>query len=235
MMKIIRLEKNKVKLKLYIGISTLVSFGILIFLFFFAGISYIKPDDVLQDNILGTYNFIYMMGLLIGIVAYSIQSSIIFSKIVLEEYKNDGLYLLFSYPINRMQQFNAKIIISTVISILLAMAGLMTAISIFTATSYWLEILPDEFLISNYFSTLLNILQSALLIGLIGAFAMLIAFYRKSTVMAITMSIILSAIVCNLLSIVNINIISIISVLVFVLVIILYVIQTKKINKLEVL
>lgn len=234
MRNVIGLEKNKVNFKLWGKVSLAILLGVLIFMFFFAGISYMKPQDVTENNVLGTYNFIYTMGLLIGIVTYTIESSMLFSATILDEYKNDGLYLLFTYPINRIGQFNAKLLVSFMMTVVYSIVGMTIAVTIFTLVSIIFAILPGQFMMIDYLSILKNIVMSGLIIGLLGMLSTLLALYKKSSLISISIALILSAIVCNLLSIVSVQIIPILVGIFAVTTFILYVIQRKNINTLEV-
>ena len=108
MKKLIRLELQKNNWKPYwitTSITTLVMLG---FIYLIALIPYLEPRD--DDAVLfGTYNFVIGLSIDVMTGIFTIMSTTMLAKIIVEEYEKKAI-VFFSYPIARKKFLTAKII-----------------------------------------------------------------------------------------------------------------------------
>ncbi len=186
MTKLIKLELKKIKISRYIIISILLIIFSMIFVTASIVDSYLDPA---QD--LDTIGDIFLMLNLILSIVFLIYSSVIVSNLIINEYNNKTMMILFTYPINRK-----KLIISKLILMLFIL--IISMIIAYIIDTFYLMILDSKFnLIDGSFNIeilkewgvgfSINILVSAML----SLWPFIIGMRKKSVVVTIISSIII--------------------------------------------
>ena len=132
MKKLIRLELQKNNWKPYwitTSITTLVMLG---FIYLIALIPYLEPRD--DDAVLfGTYNFVIGLSIDVMTGIFTIMSTTMLAKIIVEEYEKKAI-VFFSYPIARKKFLTAKIITCLLYTCFLMIISGTIVLSIFIGT-----------------------------------------------------------------------------------------------------
>lgn len=192
MFKLMKLEMKKFKVAGYIKgaiIANLVIIGIMI-----AGILISKSEG---DLILNNYNFAFQMVDSSVKATFIIFASVLLSKLIIEEYKNGTMTLLFMYPINRKKLIVAKLIIVlifTFVAIFLSnifIDGILIAINSFT------NFIPDEITKEILSNSIISINTSAVTSAFMSLIPLYFGMRKKSVPTTIISSILIVTVMCS--------------------------------------
>ncbi|KAF1297680.1 hypothetical protein BAU15_13005 [Enterococcus sp. JM4C] len=234
MLNIIKAENKKVNIEACLKMLPICVGLLLLFMYFFAGISIAKPEDVKNHSELGTYQFIYQMGTLLALCIFSVVSAMINSRLIVEEYTTEKKYLLFSYPVNRKSLFLVKILVSMLVSISLTLIGVGSAFLLFYFSEGFFSLISDSFSFQLGVKLVTSLLIISVLAAMIGIFSMSIGLYKRSIAITISSAIIFSAVLSNMLVLDNL-LVSLISVAVICCIAIVVVnFQGNEIQRMEV-
>lgn len=235
MLNLLKLELKKTNIRTYIISACIIGICMLGFIYLFAYAPQIEPNDQDLKMFAGYENIISLFST-ICMFAFSLLSSAMFSKIVIEEYSGKRTLLLFSYPISRKKVFLAKI---AVVSLFVAAAMIISSISIFIIFGISESISPlvdgniTFGIISRAAKTTFYMSISAVTVGII---SMAIGFIKKS----IPTTIISTVLFCSLLSNIVVGTISSDSPIIIFTIILVFIsgivinIMSRKINCMEV-
>lgn len=109
MNKLIKFELKRNSLKTYHIAVVIITVVILSFLYLLAAIPQIDAADS-DTEMFMSYDFIIGLGNIISMAIFSIMSSVMASKFIVDEYTGKKAILLFSYPVDRKKILDAKII-----------------------------------------------------------------------------------------------------------------------------
>jgi len=171
---------------------------------------------------------------LISLTSFSVFSSVLFSKFIIEEYKGDSLFLLFLYPVNRKKVFFSKIILCVSLTLLFSIASQTFVYLFFMFTESIVPIMNNDVFT---WSLLISVLPSIFLVGLqsalVGLIAMQIGFIKRSLPTTIISSVIISVIFCNVLTIGNATILNFVTITLYITIFITIIKQSKQIAVME--
>ena len=193
MIQLMKLELKKVKLSTYLKGMLICFLMAACLIGFFLFILNVESDAV--NDFGGFTEFILLPVVLIRAI-FIVYSSICISRIVIDEYRNKTILLMFTYPISRRKLFLAKLCIvflGTIISILVSTV-LLTAFT--TVILGAMNLYPDVTM-ENYVKNLQITALGAFTCG----FASLIPFYfgmrKKSMSTTIVSGIIIAVILSS--------------------------------------
>ncbi|MGY3779390.1 ABC transporter permease [Isobaculum melis] len=234
MMNIIKGEIKKVNVRGCLKMLPICMVLLLVFMYFFAGVSLAKPEEVKNNSEIGTYQFIYQMGTLLALCIFSVVSSIVNSRLIVEEYTTEKTYLLFSYPVNRKHLFLVKTIVGMVVSILLTIVGTGLTFILFHFSESLFSIVPDTFDSSLVLKLAVSLLIISVLAAMVGIFSMAIGLYKRSIAVTVSSAIVFAAVLSNMFVLDNlmVSLISVVAVCCIAVVVVYF--QGNKINALEV-
>lgn len=209
MMKLIKLELERNKLKPYIMASLLLlafGFG---FCFLTAYMPQLEPSQLSQytDGTISTdisiftewKGFISLISLLFA-ASLGVLSAVMHAKFTVEEYTGKRAILLFSYPIKRSNILFAKCSLVFLFTVIAVTICNIAAIGTFALFSNVFHIMPLKFTFETLGTLFITTAVSALLSAGIGLVAMRIGFWRKSLIVTIITSFLLIIPLSNLMS-----------------------------------
>lgn len=158
MIKLIKLEKKKYKFRGYLNgaiIATLVISFLICFITFVEG----------SNNGISVFNYYQeafnAINILVG-STFIIFASVLISKLIVEEYKNRTISVLYTYPVNRKKLISAKLII------VVALIGLTTLISggfvtaAFIIVDSYLQFVEEQLTMDTVLQQVFRIITNAL-------------------------------------------------------------------------
>lgn len=152
MLRLIRLEMKKFKLGWYVKgalIANIILTAIICFVFFLA-----QTEGDLQVT---TYQEV---NILIGATVRStfiVFASVLIAKIVIEEYRNKTILMLFSYPVSRKKLIASKLILITLLTFITMMLSNAFVVGMFSIINAYFPIVPFEITGNQFLGELLNI------------------------------------------------------------------------------
>jgi hypothetical protein len=200
MLKLMKLEVRRNSLKTYATAALIITLVMIGFLYLFAAIPSI--DETEQDiEMFRSYGSIATLTCMLSMVSFSILSSVMYAKFVVEEYNSKKAILLFSYPVSRKKIFGAKIatvFLFTVISMVLS--GFLT-FGIFYITEAIFPICKDALILQTIIKTIGLIGIYSIMAGALALLSLWFGMWKKSTPATIVSGTVIVCVICNFLAV----------------------------------
>lgn len=198
MNKLIKFELKRNSLKTYHIAVVIITVVILSFLYLLAAIPQIDTADT-DTEMFMSYGFIIGLGNIICMAIFSIMSSVMASKFIVDEYTGKKAILLFSYPVDRKKILDAKIIMVfsyTAISMLVCNG---IAITVFLSTESLFPLCQDSIDITLLWDCIFSVLCYSLMSALMSLVATWFGFMKKSIIVTITSACVIVSILCQII------------------------------------
>lgn len=198
MNKLIKFELKRNSLKTYHIAVVIITVVILSFLYLLAAIPQIDTADT-DTEMFMSYGFIIGLGNIISMAIFSIMSSVMASKFIVDEYTGKKAILLFCYPVDRKKILDAKIIIVlfyTAISMLVC-NGIAT--TVFLSTESLFPLCQDSIDITLLWDCIFSVLCYSLMSALMSLVATWFGFMKKSIIVTITSACVIVSILCQII------------------------------------
>ncbi len=233
MIKLIKLELRKNNLKPYLlgvlGIFVaVIALGLV-----FCAIPILEPNDP-SSNMFSNPDSIITMASIMSMTAFSIMTSIMHSKFVVEEYTGRKNILLFTYPQKRSSILISKFVLIFSFIFISLFAVNMVGIMLVGLMGNAIGLINEPF--SNISLMLKYSIMFSLLANFIGLIALKIGFYKKSILVPIVVSCVLTSPFSNMVMVFKDNsfLAFFIAGIVFLLIsMFLFIGLLKKVNKME--
>ena len=193
MMKLMKLEIQRINLRPYIISSTAFCMVLLAFTYFVAYVAQVEQEVQFM-----TYENIFRFTGAISILFFGVSSATMYAKLIIGEYSGKRLALLFSYPVGRKKIFAAKVLIVFLFVALSMLLCTILPICIFTVTESFSPIVSDTMTSDVLIQALNTLLVSLVVVSAIGLLAMRIGFIKKSVSVTLISAFILSGIYGNI-------------------------------------
>jgi ABC-type transport system involved in multi-copper enzyme maturation permease subunit len=129
-----KLELRRNNIKTYITASLVICAVTIGLLYVLAYAPHEIPDDAEVMEFFGNYSNLFTMVLTLSMLAYSILSSVMQSRFVIEEYKDKRAVLLFSYPVSRTKILFAKLAVVFLFTVAAMIVSNLLAFGIFSVS-----------------------------------------------------------------------------------------------------
>lgn len=192
MIKLMKLELQRINLRPYYISSAVFGIILLSFTYFAA-----YTAQVQQETQFMTYANIFRLTSVISIILFGVLSATMYAKLITEEYSGKRLALLFSYPVSRKKIFIAKVLVVfffIFISMLLS-AGI--SMIVFSVTESFAPIVTDTMSVHLLAEEFKMTAVSITAISAIGLLSLEFGFIKKSIPMTIISAFVLSGIYGN--------------------------------------
>lgn len=193
MIKLVKLELQRMNLRPYFISSAVFGIVLLIFPYFIAYAA--KAEQEVQFM---NYGNIFLFTSAISILLFGIFSSTMYARLVIEEYSGKRLALLFSYPVGRKKTFAAKILIVFLFVMASMLLCTILPIGIFITTESFAPIVPDTMTSNIVITAFANMMISFVAVSAIGLLSMSIGFVKKSVSVTLISAFILSGLYGNI-------------------------------------
>lgn len=192
MFNLIKLEIKKFKLQGYIKgafITHLIVIAIFLWVHWFQWILQIEQEPVLEI-VEGSTLIIGTMGSLI----FGIFSYVISAKLIISEYSNKTINLMFTYPISRKKMFLAKLIIIVVFTFInIVISNILITLSLVVGNSIF-HVLPWALTVDNILYNIPTMLLNAVLVSATILIPLYFGMKKKSVSATIVSGVIVSVI-----------------------------------------
>lgn len=199
MRKLIALELKRNRLRPYHIATLICGLTMLGFQYLMAAIPYMDPTEP-DAELFSQYPFLMGITCLVCMAIFSILSAVMASRFVVEEYSRKRAILLLSYPISRKKVLCAKLVLVfayTVGAMLLCGAVIQ---AVFFLTESLFPLCSDQLTINMFLQFLGFLLSCSILAGLLGVVSLWFGFRKKSVSMTIVASVVLAALVCQVIA-----------------------------------
>lgn len=190
LLKLISLEIRKNKLSSLFKAAAIVNLAILAFMLMVLFLDQTESDPAFisyPDVFEGLFVFVK--------AAYIIFASVIISKLVIDEYKNNTITLLFMYPISRKSLMTAKIIIVFVFTFLAIIVSDIIIGGIVLGINSFVEIIPGELTLPMITSELIKLGANAFYAAGIALIPLYFGMKKKSVPATIVSSVLVTSLI----------------------------------------
>lgn len=146
------------------------------------------PYKMTYDSIIKSINSFMME-------AFIIWCSVLVAKIVVEEYTNKTILILFTYPVKKSRLILAKMVLIITFGILSTLIGDIIGIVFVSVVDHCLDLLEGEFVIETLFISIENILLGIFTVAVFTLVPYILGIYKKSIAVTIVGGFITSFIV----------------------------------------
>lgn len=190
MLKLISLEIRKNKLKSLLTGAAIVNLSILAFM-----IMVIFIDRSESNPTFTSYSDIFE-GLFVFVkAAYIIFASVIISKLVIDEYKNNTITLLFMYPISRKKLMTAKIMIVFIFTFLAIIVSDIVIGAILLGINSFANFTPGELTLHMITSELIKLGANAFYAAGIALIPLYFGMKKKSVPATIVSAVLVTSLI----------------------------------------
>ncbi len=197
MFNLMQLELKRNNVKTYIVASVIIGIVMLGFLYLFAYAPHIDPDPDLK--IFAGYNNIIALFSTLSMAAFATLSSVLYTRFIIDEYKDKRVLLLFSYPVNRERVLFAKILVVVLFTVAANIVCNLVAFSIFSISESISPLGDGVLSLAIMMRAVKMTVLSAAIAGGIGMLAMGVGFIKKSVPSTIVSAVLLASLFCNII------------------------------------
>ncbi len=199
MNKLISLELKRNSLRSYHIAVMISTVSLLALLYLFAAIPKMDASETELDMFM-SYQSLTGLISIISMAVFTVLSSVMSTKFIVEEYAGKRAVLLFSYPVERRKILGAKIgmiFLYTVVSMILC-GTVVFAVFFFTESISPLCAEPlNAQIIAGCF---LSLICDSLLAGVWGILALWFGFEKQSVTVTMIAAVILSVVMCQVMA-----------------------------------
>lgn len=193
MIKLMKLELQRLNLRPYYISSIIFEIVLLMFNYFVAYVAQVEQETQFMN-----YANIFKFSGAISILLFGVLSATMYAKLIINEYAGKRLALLFSYPVSRKKIFMAKVMIVFCFLFVSMLLSTGIPIMIFAATESFSPLIADTMSIPLLIQVFEMTAISIIAISAIGILALGIGFLKKSTSATLISAFILSGIYGNI-------------------------------------
>ncbi|WP_313636940.1 ABC transporter permease [Paenibacillus sp.] len=190
LLKLISLEIRKNKLKSLLTGAAIVNLAILAFM-----ILVIFIDQSESEGTFNTYSDVFE-GLFVFVkAAYLIFASVIISKLIIDEYKNNTITLLFMYPISRKKLMTSKIMIVFIFTFVSIIVSSIVIGAILLGINYFVNIVQGELTLHLITTELIKTVASAFYAAGIALIPLYFGMKKKSVPATIVSAVLVTSLI----------------------------------------
>ncbi|MFU2029633.1 hypothetical protein CN582_17785 [Bacillus wiedmannii] len=144
MLRLMKLEMKKFKLGWYVRGVIIANIAILALLISMSIISQIEGDPEIRDP-----QMILLAASTLVRATFIIFGSVLIARLIIGEYKNKTILLMFSYPINRKKMMASKLAITAIVTFITVIVSNILVVGIFFGIDSYFSILPNSFTVDQ--------------------------------------------------------------------------------------
>ncbi|MGS7467808.1 ABC transporter permease [Bacillus paranthracis] len=144
MLHLMKLELKKFKLGWYVKRAIIANIVILALMIFVSIIAQVEGDAEIRNP-----ETILLMASTIVRATFIIFGSVLIARLIIGEYKNKTILLMFSYPINRKKMMASKLAITAIVTFITVIVSNILVVGIFFGIDSYFSILPHSFTVDQ--------------------------------------------------------------------------------------
>ncbi|HGH7172888.1 TPA: ABC transporter permease [Bacillus wiedmannii] len=144
MLRLMKLELKKFKLGWYVKGAVIANIAILALMIFTSIVAQVEGDPEIRDP-----QMILLMASTLVRATFIIFGSVLIARLIISEYKNKTILLMFSYPINRRKMMSSKLAITATLTFLTVILSNILVVGVFFGIDSYFSILPNPFTVDQ--------------------------------------------------------------------------------------
>ncbi|EOO17246.1 MULTISPECIES: ABC transporter permease [Bacillus] len=192
MLRLMKLELKKFKLGWYVKRAVIANIVILALLIFVSIVAQIEGDPKIRDS-----QIILSMASALVRATFIIFGGVLIAKLIIDEYKNKTILLMFSYPINRKKMMVSKLAITATLTFITVILSNILLVGIFFGIDSYFSILPNSFTVDQLIQEGIKLIPLAIATAGISLIPLYFGMRKRSVPATIVSSIIVVLIAIN--------------------------------------
>ncbi|EEM26698.1 Bacitracin transport permease protein BCRB [Bacillus thuringiensis serovar berliner ATCC 10792] len=139
-----KLELKKFKLGWYVKRAIIANIVILALMIFVSIIAQVEGDAEIRNP-----ETILLMASTIVRATFIVFGSVLIARLIIGEYKNKTILIMFSYPINRKKMMASKLAITATVTFITVIVSNILVVGIFFGIDSYFSILPNSFTVDQ--------------------------------------------------------------------------------------
>lgn len=144
MLHLMKLELKKFKFGWYVKRAIIANIVILALMIFVSVIAQVEGDAEIRNP-----ETILLMASTIVRATFIVFGSVLIARLIIGEYKNKTILLMFSYPINRKKMMASKLAITAIVTFITVIVSNILVVGIFFGIDSYFSILPNSFTVDQ--------------------------------------------------------------------------------------
>ncbi|MCX2826856.1 ABC transporter permease [Bacillus pseudomycoides] len=192
MLQLIKLEIKKSKLGWYIKGAIIANIVMVAMLFFVSYVSQIEGDVEL-----GNPQGILLMASAMVRGTFIVFAGVLIAKLVIEEYKNKTILLMFSYPINRKKIIASKLLITAILTFITILLSNIFIVGVFFTVNSYILVIPNTITIDELIQEGIKVIPFSIAAAGAGLIPLYFGMRKYSVPTTIVSSLIVVMIACQ--------------------------------------
>ncbi|WIY60525.1 ABC transporter permease [Bacillus arachidis] len=192
MLQLIKLEMKKCKLGWYMKGAIIANVVMVAMLFFVSYVSQIEGDVEL-----GNPQGILLMASAMVRGTFIVFAGVLIAKLVIEEYKNKTILLMFSYPISRKKIIASKLLITAILTFITVLLSNIFIVSVFFTLNSFMLVIPNTITIGELIQESIKAIPFAVAAAGAGLIPLYFGMRKYSVPTTIVSSLIVVMIACQ--------------------------------------
>ncbi|TKI94063.1 ABC transporter permease, partial [Bacillus wiedmannii] len=157
MLRLMKLELKKFKLGWYVKGAVIANITILALMIFMSIVAQVEGDPEIRDP----QTMLLTASTLVR-ATFIIFGGVLIAKLIIDEYKNKTILLMFSYPINRKKMMISKLAITATLTFITVIVSNILVVGIFFGIDSYFSILPNSFTVDQLTREGINLVPLAI-------------------------------------------------------------------------
>ncbi|MCQ6530545.1 MULTISPECIES: ABC transporter permease [Bacillus] len=192
MLRLMKLEMKKFKLGWYVRGVIIANIAILALLTSMSIVSQIEGDPEIRDP-----QMILLAVSTLVRATFIIFGSVLIARLIISEYKNKTILLMFSYPINRKKMMVSKLAITATLTFITVILSNILVVGIFFGIDSYFSILPNPFTVDQLMQEGIKLVPLAIATAGMSLIPLYFGMRKRSVPTTIVSSLIVVSIAMN--------------------------------------
>ncbi|MED1113656.1 ABC transporter permease [Bacillus paramycoides] len=192
MLRLMQLELKKFKLGWYVRGAIIANIAILALMISTSVVAQVEGDPEIRDP-----QMILLMASTLVRATFIIFGSVLIARLIISEYKNKTILLMFSYPINRREMMSSKLAITAIVTFITVILSNILVVGVFFGIDSYFSILPNSFTVDQLKQEGINLVPLAIATAGISLIPLYFGMRKRSVPATIVSSLIVVSIAMN--------------------------------------
>ncbi|WP_448162740.1 ABC transporter permease [Bacillus mobilis] len=192
MLRLMKLEMKKFKLGWYVRGAIIANIAILALMIFTSIVAQVEGDPEIRDP-----QMMLLTASTLVRATFIIFGSVLIARLIISEYKNKTILLMFSYPINRRKMMSSKLAIIAIVTFITVILSNILVVGVFFGIDSYFSILPNSFTIDQLKQEGINLVPLAIATAGISLIPLYFGMRKRSVPTTIVSSLIVVSIAIN--------------------------------------
>jgi len=192
MLHLMKLELKKFKLGWYVRGAIIANIAILALMIFTSIVAQVEGDPEIRDP-----QMMLLTASTLVRATFIIFGSVLIARLIISEYKNKTILLMFSYPINRRKMMSSKLAIIAIVTFITVILSNILVVGVFFGIDSYFSILPNSFTIDQLKQEGINLVPLAIATAGISLIPLYFGMRKRSVPTTIVSSLIVVSIAIN--------------------------------------